>query len=228
MTCASTACKSLLTCAASPPVNTAHSYQLVASKTLYKTDIRLTLGHVTTSQTLGALDADTGLQQDQGPGRLQFMTVAVRRNFSQGALLATFSKADARDLNSGEPTPEAPRTLLDFLGTVEKLPFKLQARGEFEYIAAKPLGTGCPPDPNAECDGVPVKEFRAAVIRPFMTGRLTVGVNMLIASGHTGQTLETFAPPTSRKLPEFEYLPMQASPSTIDLANVRIFESLRA
>jgi Carboxypeptidase regulatory-like domain len=176
------------------PVNTAHSYQLVASKTLYKTDIRFTLGHVTTSQTLGQLDPDTGLQQDQGPGRLRFMTVAVRRNFSRGSWLATFSKADARDLNSGQPTPEAPRTIFDLLGTIQKLPFRLQARGEFEYIPAKPLGTGCLPDPNTECFGVPVKEFRAAVIRPFMGGRLTVGVNMLSASGHTGQTLETFAP----------------------------------
>jgi hypothetical protein len=176
------------------PVNTAHSYQLVASKTVYKTDIRLTLGHVTTSQTLGALDADTGLQEDEGPGRLRFITFAARRNFTQGSILATFSKADARDLDSGEPTPEAPRTMFDLLGTIQKLPFHLQARGEFEYVAAKPLGTGCLPDPNTECVGVPVKEFRAAVIRPFMNARLTVGVNMLIASGDTGQTLETFAP----------------------------------
>jgi Carboxypeptidase regulatory-like domain len=176
------------------PVNTAHSYQLVASKTFHKTDIRIILGHVTTSQTLGALDADTGLQNDEGPGRLRFMTIAVRRNFSHGSLLATFSKADARDLDSGQPTPEAPRTMLDLLGTVQKLPFRLQSRGEFEYVAPKPLGTGCLPDPNAECVGVPVREFRAAVIRPFMNGRLTVGVNFLLASGHTGQTLETFSP----------------------------------
>jgi hypothetical protein len=175
-------------------VNTAHSYQLVASKTVYKTDFRVTLGHVTTSQTLGQLDADTGLQEDEGPGRLRFMTIAARRTFSQGSFLATFSKADARDLDSGLPTPEAPRTILDFLGTVQKLPFRLQARGEFEYVPAKPLGTGCLPDPNAECIGVPVKEFRAAVIRPFKDGRLTAGVNMLIASGRTGQTLETFSP----------------------------------
>ena len=176
------------------PVNTAHSYQLVASKTVYKTDIRLTLGHVTTSQTLGQLDPDTGLQIDQGPGRLRYMTIAVRRNFSSGSLLATFSKADARDLSTGLPTPEGPRTMFDLLGTTQRLPFHLQVKGEFEYVAAKPLGTGCPPNPNAECIGVPVKEFRAAVIRPFMEGRLTVGVNMLIASGHTGHTLETFAP----------------------------------
>ena len=83
------------------------------------------------------------------------MTIAVRRNFSQGSLLATFSKADARNLDSGQPTPEAPRTILDFLGTVQKLPFRLEARGEFEYVAAKPLGTGCLPDPNAECDVYP-------------------------------------------------------------------------
>ena len=175
------------------PVNTAHSYQLVASKTIYKTDVRVTLGHVTTSQTLGQLDADTGLQEDQGPGRLRFMTVAVRRNFTQGSLLATFSKADARDLETGQPTPEAPRTIFDLLGTIQKLPLRLQARGEFEYVPAKPLGSGCLPDAAAECVGVPVKEFRAAVIRPFMNGRLTAGVNMLLARGHTGQTLETFA-----------------------------------
>jgi Carboxypeptidase regulatory-like domain len=176
------------------PVNTAHSYQLVASKSVYKTDIRVTLGHVTTSQTLGQLDADTGLQEDQGPGRLRFMTITVRRNFSQGSLLATFSKADARDLDSGQPTPEAPRTIFDLLGTIQKLPFRLEAKGELELIPAKPLGTGCLPNPSAECIGVPVSEIRAAVIRPFLRGRLTAGVNMLIASGHTGQTLETFAP----------------------------------
>jgi hypothetical protein len=176
------------------PVNTAHSYQLVASKTMSKTDIRLTLGHVTTSQTLGQLDADTGLQEDQGPGRLRFATIAVRRNFSRGSLLATFSKADARDLASGKPTPEAPRTLIDFLGTAQRLPMHLQARAEFEYIAAKPLGTGCLTDPDAECFGAPVKEIRVAFIRPFLNERLTIGVNMLFARGRTGQTLEAFAP----------------------------------
>ena len=74
------------------------------------------------------------------------MTVSLRQSFSQGSLLATFSKADARDLDSGQPTPEAPRTIFDVLGTIQKLPFRLQARGEFEYVGAKPLGTGCLPD----------------------------------------------------------------------------------
>ena len=182
------------------PVATSHSYQLVASKTIHKTDIRLTLGHVTSSAELAKLDPDTGLQENLGPSRLRFMTVAVRRNFRYGSLLATFSKADARDLDSGQPTPEAPRTIFDLLGTIQKLPFGLQMRGEFEYVGTKPLGTGCAitpeglPDLSVECTGTPVKEFRGALIRPFLNGRLTAGVNFLIASGYTGQTTENFYP----------------------------------
>ena len=83
------------------PVATSHSYQVVASKTLHNTDLRLTLGHVTSSAELAKIDPDTGLQFNEGPSRLRFMTVAVRQNFRYGSLLATFSKADARDLNSG-------------------------------------------------------------------------------------------------------------------------------
>jgi len=176
------------------PVATSHSYQLVASKSVHKTDVKLTLGHVTSSAELAKIDPDTGLQFDEGPSRLRFMTVSLRQSFSQGSLLATFSKADARDLDSEQPTPEAPRTIFDLLGTIQKLPFRLQARGEFEYVGAKPLGIGCLPDLNAECTGVAVKELRAALVRPFMEGRLNVGVNMLIAHGYTGQTTENFYP----------------------------------
>jgi hypothetical protein len=39
-----------------------------------------------------------------------------------------------------------------------------------------------------------VKEFRAAVVRPFLNNRLDIGVNMLIARGYTGQTIESFHP----------------------------------
>jgi hypothetical protein len=179
---------------AGTPIATAHSYQLVASKTFAQTDLKVTLGHVTTSQELGKIDPDTGLQQDQGPGRLRFLTAAVRRNFSQGSILATFSKADARDIASGQPTPEAPRTIFDLLGIAQKLPLRLEARGEFEYVGRKPLGTGCAPDLNAQCLGTSVKEFRAAVVRPFLNSRLDVGVNMLIAGGYTGQTTENVYP----------------------------------
>jgi len=179
---------------AGTPVATSHSYQLVASKTVHKTDVRLTLGHVTSSAELAKIDPDTGLQFDQGPSRLRFMVIAVRRNFSLGTLQASFSKADARDLDSGDPTPEAPRTIFDTMGTIQKLPFKLQARGEFEYVATKPLGTGCLPILSNECTGTPVKEFRGALVRPFVNGRVEAGVNFLIASGYTGQTTENFYP----------------------------------
>ena len=94
-------------------------------------------------------------------------------------------------------TPEAPRTLFDLLGTIQKLPFHLQMRGEFEYVGAKPLGTGCFPDANTECVGTSVREFRGAAVRPFMDGRLTAGVNFLIASGFTGQTTENFCQQTT-------------------------------
>lgn len=179
---------------AGTPVATSHSYQIVASKILAKTDLRLTLGHVTSSAQLAKIDPDTGLQINQGPSRLRFMTVAARRDFPYGSLLATFSKADARDLDTGEPTPEAPRTIFDLLGTIQKLPFRLQMRGEFEYVGAKALGTGCMPDVTVECTGTPVKEFRGAVVRPFLNGRMNVGVNFLIAGGYSGQTTENFYP----------------------------------
>lgn len=176
------------------PVATAHSYQLVLSKTIHKTDLKVTLGHVTTSQELAKIDPDTGLQEDQGPGRLRFVTAAIRHNFSQGSILATFSKADARDVGSGQPTAEAPRTIFDLLGNTQRLPLHLQARGEFEFVGRKPLGTGCNPDPAAQCVGTSVREFRAALVRPFLDNRLDVGVNMLIAGGYTGQTIENFYP----------------------------------
>ena len=190
------------------PVATAHSYQLVASKSIGKTDVKVTLGHVTISQELAKIDPDTGLQEDQGPGRLKFLTAVVRHNFNNGSILATFSKADARDLDSGDPTPEAPRTLFDLLGNAQKLPLGLEARGEFEFVGRKTLGTGCAPDPNAQCLGTEVREFRGAVVRPFKGGRMAVGVNMLFASGHTGQTLQTYFPsnvsePSGVRIPSY-------------------------
>jgi hypothetical protein len=169
-----------------------HNYQLVVSKTAAATDFKLTLGHVTTSSELAKIDPDTGLQEDQGPGRLEFLTAAVRQSFTGGSVLVTFSKADARDVDSGQPVPEAPRTIFDVLANVQRLPFGVQARGEFEFVGKKPLGTGCLPDVNAQCLGTAVKEFRGAVVRPFLDERLNVGVNFLLAGGYTGQTLESF------------------------------------
>jgi len=174
------------------PVATAHSYQLVATQTLFATDLKLTLGHVTTSQELGKIDPDTGLQQSQGPGRLRFLTAAARHDFRSGSILLTVSKADARDFDTGLPTPEAPRTLFDLLGSTQHLPLNIQAKAEFEYVGRKPLGTGCEPNPNAECTGTSVRELRAQFARPFLQQRLTLGVNALLAGGYSGQTIENF------------------------------------
>ncbi|HVH88179.1 MAG TPA: hypothetical protein VM912_15770, partial [Terriglobales bacterium] len=180
---------------AGTPVAKARSYQLSASKTTHGTDIRLTLGHVTKSAELAKIDPDTGLQFNEGPSRLRFVTLAVRRNFALGSFQTSISKADARDLDSGGPTPEAPRAIFDFLGTVQKLPLHLDAKGEFEFVGRKPLGTGCDlGNLSAECVGTPVKEFRGALVRSFLDNRLDAGMNFLIARGYTGQTTENFYP----------------------------------
>ncbi len=38
--------------------------------------------------------------------------------------------------------PEAPRAIWDAVASENHLPFHLQARGEFEFVKAKPLGDG--------------------------------------------------------------------------------------
>jgi hypothetical protein len=186
---------------AGTPLGRSHSYQLIATKTIQRTDIRLTLGHVTNSAQLAKIDADTGLPFNQGPSRLRFMTLAISRSFGLGSFQTSISKADARDLYSGDPTPEAPRTIFDFVGTIHKLPLHLEAKGEFEFVGRKPLGTGCDPrNPNAQCLGTSVKEFRGAMVRSFLNGRLDAGVNFMIARGYAGQTTETFNPSTIQEV----------------------------
>jgi len=168
-------------------IERARSYQLVVDKLIRNTDLRLTLGHVTTSASFAKIDPDTGLQENEGPGRLEFLTFMVRHRFSFGMLQSSLSKADARDILTGEPTPEAPRTIVDVLGTLDRLPFQLKARSEFEYVGQKPLGDGFV--------AVPVKEFRAAVLRSLHNQRIDLGLNLLVACGYTGQTTEFLALP---------------------------------
>jgi hypothetical protein len=165
----------------------ARSFQLVASKTLAKTEFRLTLAHVTTAQQLARISNDTGLQQDEGPGIVKYLTFTVRHNFAHGFVQGLFSKADARDRITGLPTPEAPRQIWDILATVDQLPFHLVARGQFEEVGRKPLGDGF--------NAVPVRELRGAVIRPFPSKGFDIGVNTFIVGGYGGQTLETLALP---------------------------------
>jgi hypothetical protein len=176
-------------------ISRSHSYQLVASKTVAGTDFRITVGHTTTETSLAKIDPDTGLQFDQGPGRLRYVTFAARHYFGFGLLQASVSKADARDLSDGTPTPEAPRLIVDGLATLDHfLPFHLRARGEFEYVGAKPLGELVSGGPESDVFGIPNTEVRGAVLRSFKQGRMDLGMNFLIANGYTGQTTEQLEP----------------------------------
>jgi hypothetical protein len=73
------------------------------------------------------------------------------------------------------------------VASANRLPFHLRARAEYEFVKAKPLGDGF--------IGVPVNEFRGAILRPFLEDRTSIAVNFLIASGYTGQTTEVLALP---------------------------------
>ncbi len=166
-------------------VSKARSYQLVATKTLLKTELRLTLAHVTTDQQLARISNDTGLQLDEGPGLVKSLTFTARRNFHFGFVQGLISKADARDRITGEPTPEAPRLIWNVLATVDRLPWHLAVRGQYEEVGRKPLGDGFV--------AVPVREFRGAVVRPFSS--FDLGLNVFAVSGYGGQTLEALALP---------------------------------
>jgi hypothetical protein len=182
------------------PVETARSYQLVAIKTFIKTDVKLTLGHETQTAEYGKIDPDQGLQFDLGPGRIRFLALTLRQKIRNGSLQATFEQADARllEMPTASIVPEAPRLIGDLTASYQKLPFHLQAKGEFEYVGRNVVGTSCDASQpltggTGYCVGVPNKEFRLALARLFLEGRLNVGVNMMIASGWTGQTTENFA-----------------------------------
>ena len=181
-------------------VERARSYQMVAMKTFHKTDLKLTLGSETQSNEYGKIDPDQGIQEPLGPGRIRFLAATLRQTVANGSLQVTFEQADARLV--GVPissiTPEVPRLIGDVLGTYQKLPFHLQAKGEFEYVGRKVVGTSCDASQpltggTAYCLGVPNQEFRMALARPFLDGRMSAGLNMMIASGWTGQTTENFA-----------------------------------
>jgi hypothetical protein len=171
-----------------------HAYQLVIDKNIAKYDFRITLKHVTNSQELAKIDPDTGLQQDQGPSINRSLTVSLQRTFSQGSLFISYAQADARDRLLGSPTPEAPRNIWDAVLTADHLPYRLQARSEFEFVRAKPLGDGF--------IGPAVTEFRGQLLRPFYDGRMTLSTEFLIAHGYTGETTETFAYPSDPTYPK--------------------------
>ena len=187
-----------------------HSMQLVLEKELPATDIRITVARTTTTETLGKIDPDNGTPFDLGPGNLKYLTANVRHQFSgYGTVQATFSKADARVLNefssdpgwtgnSGwNPAVECPRTIFDGLATLDKLPLRLHARSEYEYVGHKILDAGNSQNGWQPLEAIPVGETRVAIVRTFLDGRLEVGANGMLARGYTGQTTETIAPMAS-------------------------------
>jgi hypothetical protein len=143
----------------------------------------LSLLRVSNSQELAKIDPDTGLQQSVGPSLVRALTVSARRRFSFGSLQATFARAQARNRLTGRDIPEAPRLIWDVSASTFRLPARLRAAGEFEYIGRKPLGDGF--------TAVPVREIRGSLTRSFHSESLEAGVHFLLASGYTGQTLET-------------------------------------
>ena len=164
------------------------AYQLVLSKVLKQTQFYLTLRRTSNSQELAKIDPDTGLQEIVGPSINKVLAIAAQRNFSFGAMYLSYAQADARDTQTGEPIPEAPRFIWDTVGSLTKLPLRLQVRAEYEYVRAKPLGDGFV--------GVPVNEFRGAVLRPFLENRMSLAANFLIANSYTGQTTEVISFPS--------------------------------
>jgi hypothetical protein len=185
------------------PFERSHSMQLMLEKEFSATDVRITLGRTTTTETTGKIDPDNGMPLDLGPGNLKFLTASVRRQFDgYGTLEAVFSKADARLLGSTidgavvapQITVEAPRTIFDALATLDKLPLKLHGRGEYEFVGRKILDTPNSQDGNLQLEAIPVGETRLALVRSFLNGRMELGANGMLARGYTGQTTETFAP----------------------------------
>ena len=158
------------------------AYQLVVSKVIKQTQFYVTLRRVSNSLELAKIDADTGLQEIVGPSLNKVISISAQRNFSRGSFYVSYAQADARDRVTGEPIPEAPRMIIDAVGSLNRLPFHLRLRGEYEFVKAKPLGDGF--------TGTPVHEIRGAILRPFLEDRMSIAVNFLIAHGATGQTTE--------------------------------------
>jgi hypothetical protein len=159
------------------------SMQLVVSKEIARADFSVTLARVSNSQELANIDPDTGLQEDIGPSLTRSVTFSARRYFSFGSLQASWARATAVDRITGADIPEAPRLIWDVSGTLNRLPFGMRARSEFEEVGHKPLGGGF--------TAVPVREFRLSLVRSFREGQMDLGMNSLIARGYTGQTVET-------------------------------------
>ena len=169
------------------PIATSRAYQLVATETVAETQFRLTLSQVSNSQELAKIDPDTGLQENVGPSLVRSLMFSAHHHFSFGSLQATFARATATEMLTGQAVPEAPRLIWDVSGTTLRLPWGLRAGAELEYVGRKPLGAGF--------TAVPVREIRGSFTRSFNDGLFDTGVHFLVANGYAGQTLETLQLP---------------------------------
>ena len=169
------------------PIATSHANQFVASESILGARFRLSLVRVSNAQELAKIDPDTGLQRIVGPSMVRALTVSAQLHFSFGSLQATLARAQAKSRLTGQDIPEAPRLIWDISATTFRLPGRLRASGEFEYVGRKPLGNGF--------TAVPVREIRGSLTRSFRSELFEAGVHFLFANGYTGQTLETLQVP---------------------------------
>jgi hypothetical protein len=163
----------------------AREFQLLVTKVVANTEVQLTLARVSNSAELAKIDADTGLQENQGPSLNRYLKLSVLRRPRRGMWQISWAQADARDRNDGTPVPEAPRMIVDAVGSLNRLPWNLEAQAEYEYVKAKPLGDGF--------TGVPLQEIRMVLHKSFVDGRWQVSLNGQLVTGFTGQTTETLA-----------------------------------
>lgn len=162
-------------------------YQLIVGKVFAGTELWLTLAHQTNSEELAKIDPDTGLQQDLGPSLNRYFTLTARRRYSRGFFQTSYSQANATDLMLRQPVPEAPRLIIDSLGSMQRLPFRVNAKAEYTYVGEKPLGDSF--------HGVPVQEVRFGLEKSLGDGSWILSSDAELVSGASGQTLETFALP---------------------------------
>src|SRR5450631_2385435 len=104
------------------------AYQLVISKVIKQTQFYVTLRRVSNSLELAKIDPDTGLQEVVGPSLNKVISVSAQHNFSRGSFSLSYAQADAHDRITGEPIPEAPRMIVDAVGSLNRLPFHLRLR----------------------------------------------------------------------------------------------------
>ena len=169
------------------PVALSRAYQAVLTQSVKGTDFRVVLARVSNSQEVARLDPDTGLQQNVGPSLVRSFAASARRHFSFGSLQATFARARAMDRSTGQDVPEAPRLIWDVSAMSVRLPSHMRASVGLEYVGRKPLGDGF--------TAMPACEIHSSVSRSFGNGLFDGRVYWLLASGYTGQTLETLQLP---------------------------------